>query len=106
MARSWNWVLLPIALMIQERLVQVLNMTRRLSAIRSYDEQSTIMKMVILQGRSDVIKLQSQAGLFRMDRYSLDFRCRPTFLRPRIGDQPVLSTYRRGLVYKKTLCQG
>jgi hypothetical protein len=101
MARSWNQVLLPIAVKIQERLVQALNVARRLSAIRSSDEQSTITKMVILQSRSDVIKLQT--GLFRMDRYLLDFRCRPTFPRPRIGDQPVLGTYRRGLVYKK-LC--
>ena len=58
---------LPIAVMIQERLVQVLNVARRLSAIRSSDEQSTIMKMAILRSRSDVIKLQT--GLFRMDRY-------------------------------------
>ena len=65
--RLLSRVFLPIAVMIQKRLVQVLNAARRLSAIRSSDEQSTIMKMVILRSRSDVIKLQT--GLFRMDRY-------------------------------------
>lgn len=79
--------------------VQVLNVARRLSAIRSSDEQSTIMKVVILQSSSDQTSdgsLPDGSGM-----YLLDFRCRPTFLRPRIGDQPVLGTCRRGLVYKK-----